>query len=179
MDMGVLFADMRGSTETAERIGDRAFTDLINRFFQTSSNILIGGGAVLGRLAGDGASGFFVPGLAGPKYARAALDSAGELLKATGHGSDDEPWIPLGVGVHAGHAYLGLVGTPGGTMELTALGDDINVAARLADAARAGEILATLQLCQQAGLDIDHLEHRELSLKGKGATVEVVVITPT
>ena len=179
VDLAVVFADMRGSTATAERIGDRAFTELIDRFFQTSSNVLIGEGALLGRLAGDSASGFFVPGLAGPEFARAALNSAVELLKATGHGGGDgEPWIPLGVGVHAGHAYLGLVGSPGGAMELTALGDDINVGARLGDAAGVGEILASVQLCHLVGLNTGDLEQRQLSLKGKESSVEVVVITP-
>jgi class 3 adenylate cyclase len=64
-------------------------------------------------------------------------------------------------------------------MELTALGDDINVGARLADAAGVGEILASLQLAQKVGLDTDDLEHRKLNLKGKAAPFEVAVITPT
>lgn len=110
VDIATVFADMRGSTPTAERIGDRAFGKLIDRFFQTSSKVLIDGGALLGRLAGDQAIGYFVPGIAGPNYAQAALDSAVELLRATGHNDKDGPWIPLGVGVHAGNAYVGLLG---------------------------------------------------------------------
>jgi adenylate cyclase len=179
IDLAMLFADMRGSTSTAERIGDRAFTDLINRFFQTSSEVLIQSGALLGRLAGDEAIGYYVPGIAGPEYARAALDGAMELLEATGHTDDAGPWIPLGVGVHAGNGYMGLVGSPGESMELTALGDEVNVGARLADAAGAGEILASLQLCRLIGVDTDDLERRELTLKGKEAPMEVVVITPS
>ena len=179
VDIATVFADMRGSTPTAERLGDHAFTELINRFFQTSSEVLIGAGALLGRLAGDEAIGYFVPGIAGPDYAQAALDSAVELLRATGHTDKDGPWIPLGVGVHAGNAFVGMLGKHGGSMELTALGDDINVGARLADAAGVGEILASLQLAQKVGLDTDDLEHRKLNLKGKAAPFEVAVITPT
>jgi adenylate cyclase len=67
----------------------------------------------------------------------------------------------------------------GGSTELTALGDDINVGARLADAAGVGEILASLQLTQRVGLDTDGLEHRMLNLKGKATPFEVAVITPT
>jgi len=177
VDLAMLFADMRGSTPTAERIGDRAFTELINRFFQTSSDVLIRAGALVGPLAGDEAIGFFVPGVAGPDYVAAALDSARELLAATGHADDGGTWIPLGIGVHAGNAYVGMIGSPGGAMVLTALGDDINVGARLADAAGIGEVLASVQLCQQIGIDTTHLEHRELSLKGKETPVEVVVFT--
>lgn len=95
--------------------------------------MLVDAGAILGRLAGDQAIGYFVPGIAGPEYARAALDAAVELLRATGHTGEDGPWIPLGVGVHAGNAYLGVLGEQGGPKEMTALGDDINIGARLAD----------------------------------------------
>ncbi len=180
VDIATVFADMRGSTPTAESIGDQAFSDLINRFSQTSSKVLIGAGALLGRMAGDEAIGYFVPGLAGPNYAQAGLDSAVELLRATGHTDEDGPWIPLGVGVHAGNAYVGALGKHGGgSNELTALGDDINVGARLADAAGVGEILASLQLAQRIGLDTDGLEHRTLNLKGKATPFEVAVITPT
>ena len=169
---------MRGSTPTAERIGDSAFQELINRFFLTSSKVLIDAGAILGALAGDQAVGYFVPGIAGPDYARAALDSAIELLRATGHSDEDGPWIPLGVGVHAGNAFVGLLGEPGHATELTALGDDINVGARLADSAGVGEILVSLQLTDKIGLDTRSLEHRTLELKGKSTPFEVAVVTP-
>lgn len=177
IDLATLFADMRGSTPTAERIGDQAFSDLINRFYRVSSEVLIDAKAVLGRLAGDEAIGYFVPGFVGPEYPQAALDSAVDLLRATGHADEDGPWIPLGIGVHAGRGYVGLVGSPGETTELTALGDDINVGARLAEAAGVGEIVASLRLCETIGLDTDDLEHRSLELKGKTAPVEAVVIT--
>jgi adenylate cyclase len=179
VDLATVFADMRGSTPTAERIGDRAFQELINRFFLTSSKVLIDHGALLGRLAGDQAIGYFVPGIAGPRYAQAALDSAIELLVATGHADEEGPWIPLGVGVHAGNAFVGLLGEDGRATELTALGDDINTSARLADAAGEGEILASNQLIEEIGLDTQGLEHRTLELKGKSTPLEVAVITPT
>jgi len=176
VDVATVFADMRGSTTTAERIGDRAFTELIDRFYRTSSKVLVDANALLGRLAGDQAIGYFVPGMAGPDYAQAALDSAIELLRATGHASEEGPWIPLGVGVHAGNAYVGVLGEHGGSKEMTALGDDINIGARLADNAGVGEILASLQLAERIGLDTAGLEHRELRLKGKAAPFEVAVI---
>jgi adenylate cyclase len=178
VDIATLFADMRGSTPTAERIGDSAFRELINRFFLTSSKVLIDAGALLGRLAGDQAIGYFVPGIAGPHYAQAALNSAIELLRATGHTDEDGPWIPLGVGVHAGNAFVGVLGEPGRATELTALGDDINVGARLADAAGVGEVLVSIQLTERIGLDTRGLEHRTLELKGKSAPLEVAVIRP-
>jgi adenylate cyclase len=179
VDIATVFADMRGSTPTAERIGDSAFQELINRFFLTSSKVLIDAGALLGRMAGDEAIGYFVPGIAGPNYAQAALDSALELLRATGHTDEEGPWIPLGVGVHAGNAFVGLLGEQGRATELTALGDDINVGARIAAAADVGEVLVSLQLTEKIRLDTHGLEHRTLELKGKSTPFEVAVITPS
>lgn len=179
VELATMFADVRGSTPLAEQIGNRAFRDLIDRFFRTSSEVLVRSDALLGRLAGDEAIGYFVPGIAGPEYAQAALTSARDLLAATGHNDPDGPWIPLGIGIHAGHGYVGMVGSPGQPMELTALGDDINVGSRISDAAGTGEILASLQLVEAAGLDAQGLEHRDLTLKGKEESIEVVVITLT
>jgi adenylate cyclase len=115
VDVATVFADMRGSTPTAERIGDRAFSELIDRFSKASGKVLIDAGAIVGRLAGDQAIGYFVPGFAGRNYAQAALDAAIELLRVTGHTDEEGPWIPLGVGVHAGNAYVGVVGSAGST----------------------------------------------------------------
>lgn len=179
VNLATLFADVRGSTPLAEGMGNKAFRDLIDRFFRTSSDVLVRSGALLGRLAGDEAIGYFVPGIAGPEYAAAALESARELLIATGHADRDGPWVPLGAGVHAGHGFVGMLGAPGAAMELTALGDDINVGSRIADAAGIGEILASLQLAEAAGLDVQDLEHRELSLKGKEGLMTVVVVPLT
>jgi adenylate cyclase len=176
VDIATVFADMRGSTATAERIGDSAFRELINRFYVTSSKVFIDAGGLVGQLAGDGTVGYFVPGIAGPDYAQAALDSAIELLRAAGHGDDEGPWIPLGVGVHAGNAFFGVLGEEGRATDLTALGDDINVGARLADAAGVGEILVSLQLAELIGLDATTHERRTLQLKGKTKPFEVAVV---
>ena len=176
VDLAMVFADVRGSTPLAERIGDREFSRLINRFFQVSASSLIKSGALVDRLAGDEAIGFFVPGLAGPNFSLQALESAKDLLRATGHTDRDGPWIPVGAGVHFGNAFMGTVGTPQGVSDFTALGNDINVGARIASAARPGELLASLELCRRANVETQSLEHRELSLKGKHAPMEVAVI---
>jgi adenylate cyclase len=83
--------------------------------------------------------------------------------------------LPIGIGVNTGVAYVGAVGTDE-HVEFTALGDEVNVTARLAGAAAAGELLATESTIRAAGLDAAGLERRELALKGKSATTRVVVL---
>jgi adenylate cyclase len=170
VDLAMVFADVRGSTPLAERVGDREFSSLIDRFFQVSAAALINSGALVDRLAGDEAIGFFVPGLAGPEYALRALESAKNLLRATGHTDLEGPWIPVGAGVHYGNSFLGMVGERKGVSDFTALGNDINVGAGT------GELLASLELCRMANVESDGFEQRQLSLKGKQESMQVAVI---
>lgn len=176
IDLAMYFADIRGSTPLAERIGDREFSRLIDRFFQISASSIIKAGGLIDRLAGDQAIGYFVPGLAGLNYPQRALESAKELLIATGHKDQEGPWIPVGVGLHAGNAFVGMVGATKGVTNLTALGDDINIGARIASVAGTGELLASINFCKWANLEVNTFEHREVSLKGKQTPMEVVVI---
>ena len=52
-----------------------------------------------------------------------------ELLHAVGYGTAEGPWLKLGAAVNAGVAYVGNVGE--GVVDFTALGDTVNVAARM------------------------------------------------
>ncbi len=71
------------------------------------------------------------------------------------------PWLPVGVGVNTGLAYVGAVGE-GPDTELTAMGDTVNTTARLASAAGAGEILVTGTAAGNAGLEGSAVERRTL-----------------
>ena len=80
---------------------------------------------------------------------------------------------PLGTG----EAFVGVVGTED-HVEFTALGDNVNVTARLASAAAGGEILVTDATARAAGSDsTDRLERRRLDLRGKSEATDVFVLT--
>ncbi len=175
VDLTLLFADVRGSTPLAEQLGPIRFSEMISRFFAVASDVLIRHGAMVDKLVGDQASGIFVPGFAGQAHRSRALEAATELLHATGHHDPGGPWIPVGIGLHSGVAFVGAVGAKGQAVDVTVLGDPANVAARLASAAAAGEILVTGEAASGA-LDVDHLEHRDLALKGKSQPVGVYVL---
>jgi adenylate cyclase len=72
-------------------------------------------------------------------------------------------------------AWVGAVGK-GTHTELTAVGDAVNMTARLASAGGAGEILVTSEAATAAGLD-PSLQRRPLELKGKQQITEVVTLT--
>ena len=68
--------------------------------------------------------------------------------------------IPVGIGVHWGVAYFGAVGTEEGLTNITAIGDEVNKAARLASKAAAGEIIVSRAGFKEAGIDASALESR-------------------
>jgi adenylate cyclase len=117
----------------------------------------------------------FVPVLAGDKHAEAAVQAAAGILKATGHEDDAGPWVPVGVGIHTGTAFVGSVGSAG-VSDITALGDDVNLTARLASIAAAGEVLMTEATREAAGVPTGGLETRSLDLKGRSTPVDAWVM---
>jgi adenylate cyclase len=176
VELSMLFADVRGSSKLAREMPVSDFTHLMSRFYQASKEILFGSDAILEKFVGDEVVALFVPFLAGPEHARRAVETAKELLRATGHGGSGEPWVPLGAGVHTGTAFVGIVGSEGSS-DFTALGDAMNVAAHVASQAAAGEILVTDSAMSAAALPGDGLEHRHLSLKGH--PMDAVVLSAT
>ncbi len=179
IELSMLFADVRGSTALAEAISPLQFSRILNNFYRVASDILVASDALIDKFVGDEVIGLYVPGFAGPDHARRAIESAEAILCATGHGgTGTEPWLPIGVGVHTGTAYVGGVGTADGVNDLTALGDAVNTTARLAAQAAAGEILASEKAYAASGLDRGNPEQRYLPLKGRTKQVCVRVLRP-
>lgn len=172
----MLFVDVRGSTSLAEHIGQKEFSKLINRFYVETTKVLSYADALIEKLAGDEVSAMFTQGLAGEDYSRTAVDAAKELLKVTGHGKTGDPWIPVGIGIHTGEAFIGSVGQPNGIMEVAALGDVPNTAARLTSVAAPGEILVSADAMKDAKMDTQDLEKRHLDLKGRSEGIDAFVM---
>jgi adenylate cyclase len=152
-DMSMLFADIRGSTPLAERMSPFEFKRLIDRFYTETTHVLAHSYAVIDKLAGDEVSGFYLPGYIGKEYAKRSVEAAREILLVTGHAAAEGPWAPVGVGINTGEAYFGVVGEDDTLVEITALGDAVNVAARLASQAAEGEIVLSESTVRQAALD--------------------------
>lgn len=173
----MLFADIRGSTALAEKMSAREFSQLINRFYSVATHVLIQTDALVDRLMGDEAIGLYTPGFAGKDdHPRKAIEAAQELLRLTGHRDAKGPWLPVGIGIHTGTAFVGVVGNEESTADFTALGDNVNITARLASQADQGEILISDSAYTAANLDLGKLEHRQLELKGKSERTGVHVL---
>lgn len=175
VELSLLFADVRGSTPLAESMDPLAYSKLINRFYNTATQIMVRSDALIDKITGDQVVGIYVPGFTGPAHAERALQAARDILKATGHNRPEGPWIPLGAGVHSGVAFVGSVGSPHGASDITVLGDAANTTARLASSAAQGEILVS-DAAYRAVTGLGALEQRRLELKGKSQPILVHVL---
>lgn len=176
IELSMLFADVRDSTPLAEKTPTEEFKALIQRFYKETSHVLVHHSSMVNRLMGDQVSALFVPRFAGKEHPRVAIEAAQAVLKVTGHGSGDGPWIPVGIGVHTGRAFVGAVGAGDGVNEIAVLGSAANLCARLSSQAAAGEILISEEAAALAGLQDEGQERRALELKGISEKIPVRVI---
>jgi adenylate cyclase len=159
----------------AEQMRPAEFHDLLERFYNAAADVLFAHDAILDKFVGDEVVAIFIPALSGELHAARAVAAGQALLAATGHGDPGGPWLPLGIGVHTGEAFVGAVGDRS-SGSLTALGDTVNVAARLASAAERGQLLVTSAAAEAARIETQGRERRELELRGKSETVPVIVL---
>ncbi|UCG23712.1 MAG: adenylate/guanylate cyclase domain-containing protein [Chloroflexota bacterium] len=172
LEISMLFADVRGSTAMAENMSPTEFSRLIDRFYKATTKEIFEANGMVEKIIGDEVTGFFVPGFAGQKHARVAVETAQCILKATGHKKVSGPWVPVGIGVHTGVAFVGAVSTENGASDITILGDAVNTAARLASLAGPGEVIASDDSIRAAGLSTAGMENRRLQLKGRSQPVD-------
>jgi adenylate cyclase len=165
VEMSMLFIDIRGSTALSEKLSPTEFSQVINRFYAAATKVIIEEDGLVEKLAGDEVAAFWGAGFAGRDYIERTVNVARKLLRVM-----EGQKIPVGIGVHAGIAYFGAMGTTEGLTEISAKGDEVNTAARLASKAAAGEIIVSEQALQKAHID------GSLELKGISEPVQVRVM---
>jgi len=171
VEMSMLFVDVRGSTSLSEQMTPMEFQKLINRFFVGTTKAIAAEDGLVEKLAGDAVAAFWGAGFAGQDYVTKTIRTAQNILKTM-----DKQKIPVGVGVHTGVAYFGAMGEEHGLINISAIGDEVNTAARLASKAAAGEIIISEQALTKANINGDGLESRRLELKGISEQVQVRVM---
>jgi adenylate cyclase len=174
-----LFVDMRGSTKLAEKRLPFDTVFIVNRFLGAVSQAVLECGGQPNQFVGDGQLALF--GLTSdPQTAcRQALQAASmiaanidELNQFLRH--DLREPIRFGVGIHGGEVIIGDIGYRD-HMVFTALGDAVNVAARLQDMTKslACEVVVSEEVRITAGLAEDSLPQQEVTIRGRAETMIV------
>jgi adenylate cyclase len=168
IEIGVLFADVRGYTSLVEGSSPAETAELLAPFYKSARDTLLRQDAVIDKLVGDEVMALFIPLFAGDDAIEKMVTAAVELLRET---SD----LPVGAGADFGRAFVGNVGEED-VKDFTALGDVVNTAARLQASAEPGQLLVSESVYEVVGNRFPDANRVELDLKGKTAPVPAHVI---
>ena len=179
----VLFADLRGFTSIAERLSPDAVVLLLNEYFSLLTDITFRHDGTIFHMAGDCLMvGFGVPMPQADAPERAVM-TAREMLE--GFGALADSWkehhdieTGLGIGINEGEVIAGNVGSAA-YMNYTIVGDTVNVASRLCQRARAGEMLFSRSFkrsLDDRGVVVEALELPPMTLRGRRSPIDIFCV---
>ncbi|MEA2892589.1 MAG: adenylate cyclase, partial [Bradyrhizobium sp.] len=178
-----MFVDMRGSTKLAEARLPFDTVFLINRFLEAASQAVIDSGGQLNQFVGDGLLALFGlhcdPATACRQAVRAAAIVASNVEYMNHEfASELEQPVQFGIGIHGGEVIIGDIGFRDHTV-FTALGDPVNVAARLQDMTKAHNctVIISEEVYNRAGIPPDRLSRTEVSIRGRDQAMTVCTVT--
>ena len=157
MEIGVLFADLRGFTSESESRTPLEVSAELRRFYAHAEKVLFPE-ALIDKLIGDEVMALYVPPFIVPAatdvddpvrrhIAQVMLGHARQLLERVGYGSSGGPEFAVGIGLDFGEAFIGNIGDKA-VHDFTAVGDVVNTASRLQGHAAAGEVVLSARLAQ-------------------------------
>jgi class 3 adenylate cyclase len=181
--VAVMFADMRGFTALSEQRNPEQVVELLNEFFKLLTDITFEYEGTVFSMAGDSLLvGFGVP-VAQEDGAERAILAAKLMLQQFATLADK--WkqrygveTGLGIGINVGEVIAGNVGSPS-YMNYTIIGDTVNVASRLGQRARAGEMLfsdAVKTLLDNRGVDVGAMPLPSLVLRGRSSPIDIFCV---
>jgi adenylate cyclase len=166
--VSVLHADVRGYTTLAEELPPNEVVELLLRYHGAAAKALRAAGGCIDRFAGDAILALWNAPVPQTDHVRLALSGALRLQAAAREAGTD---LGYGVGVHTGEAMVGNLGSEE-YQNFTAIGDTVNVAARLQSQAKAGEIICSAAVVAAAAGGLQATALGALDLKGRRAPVE-------
>lgn len=179
----VMFADMRGFTALSERLAPGEVVALLNEFFGLLVDVTFEYDGTIFNMAGDSLLvGFGVPVEQADGPQRAVLAARQMLIR---FGQLADRWAAthrietgLGIGINVGEVIAGNVGSAS-YMNYTIIGDTVNVAARLAQRARAGEMLfsqAVMTALDGFDIDVQALPLPPMVLRGRSNPIDIFCV---
>jgi adenylate cyclase len=175
-----MFVDMRGSTALGERVLAYDVVFILNRFFTELSSALTASHGHYAQFAGDGLMALY--GLEPERKSRACTDAlagAQEMFRRIENLNQQlqrefGETVQMGIGIHGGDAIVGTMGPPK-TPLLTAVGDNINIAARLESQTKVlgCDLIVSVQTLEAEGIDYAAGKVQEVEVRGRDNQVKV------
>jgi PAS domain S-box-containing protein len=151
-EVSILFADVRGFTSFSERVDPTQLVEVLNRHLNLAAEAVLAEDGTLDKFIGDAVMAIFNAPLAQPDHSiravRAALAMQRAIAEMHAHSPEDER-LSFGVGIVTGQSVVGNIGSS--TLQnYTAIGDSVNLAARLQSTARPGQVLLNPEAYEMA-----------------------------
>jgi adenylate cyclase len=176
-EVTVLFCDVRGFTPLSERLTPEQVVSLLNEFYDLMIDTTFKHDGTLDKFLGDAVMAIFGAPIPHPDHAIRAIRTAlamqaGITTLAAKRISEGKEPISVGIGVSAGEAVAGTVGTED-RMEYTVIGDSVNLAARLESNSKPGQILISGRTYKMVTGQVEARPLGAIRVKGKEQEVEV------
>jgi adenylate cyclase len=173
----VLYSDVRGFTGLAESLPPEAVAEQLSEYFAAMVELVFEHGGTLDKFIGDALLALWGAPLplqdAADRALAAARDMQAELARLNVRwAAAQQPVLGVGIGLHYGEAFAGTIGSPR-RLEYTVIGDVVNVAARLCEAAGAGELVLSETLQTRLSEPLPPTLAEALVLRGREAAVRV------
>lgn len=180
--VAILFIDLRGSTRLGERRLPYDVVFILNRFFAEMAEALVVTKGHYAQFNGDGLMAIYGLEDGFEDGCRRAIQGATEMLRRVDKLNEsmkselNEP-LRVGIGIHGGEAIVGIMGPPT-TPIISAIGDNVNVAARLESLTKdfGCALVISETVAQGAGLDLTRFPRHEAETRGRTATIPVYAI---
>ena len=175
-EVTVMFADLEGFTQFAERCAPGEAIEMLNTYWAAAVPGLLGEGATIERFAGDAVMAVFNAMGDRPDHADRGLRAARALLESSESLAGRRPgWPRFRVGLATGPAAVGHVGTED-QRSFAAIGDTTNLAARLQSEARPGEALVAGSTASRASNPGALVARGRIAVKGRSEEVDVFAL---
>lgn len=172
-EVSILFADLRGYTAYSENLPPEGVVEMLNDYLSLAANVILSYGGTLDKYMGDGLMALFNAPDDIEDHVMAAMESALTLTQgAREMASQRHDGLSFSIGIHVGEAVVGYIGTDS-AINYTAVGDVVNLAKRLQESAKPGQILVEESIIRRLGGRVQALPLGEMKVKGRQRVVQV------
>ena len=171
----MVFVDVRGFTSLAEQLPPMEIAARLNRFYGLAAQSVFDLDGTLDKMVGDQVMAFFGAPFRSEDHPQRAVQAAMKIVAELERIAEDSGSLRVGAGVATGQVFMGNVGE-GEVRDFTVIGDTVNTAARLQEAALPGEVLVAEETYEAVAPQFPDAPHRILDLKGKAEAVAIRVL---
>ncbi|WP_329087039.1 MULTISPECIES: adenylate/guanylate cyclase domain-containing protein [unclassified Streptosporangium] len=177
VELTALFADLKGFTSFSERVAPGEIVEMLNRYHTAAVPIVLGNGGTIVQFVGDALLALFNAPARQEDHALAAVRAALAMQEAAEEIAAGTPGYPrFRIGVNTGEALVGNIGSPE-LRGFNAMGDCVNVAARLEGIAEPGSVVIGQSTLDLIGPQAKTRPLGPLNLKGREQPVHAYVLS--